>query len=104
MTALTLRNPVNYLSRSKGYDRFFDDFLHQSFSLKSWNPLVDICEKEDMYVLSADLPGLSKEDIDIKVEQDILSLSSVNREGKEDSGEGYLLRERSSSSFRRSFK
>jgi len=104
LKTLALRNPVNYLTRNNGYDRFFEDFLHQSFSLKSWNPSVDIIEKEDAYYLSADLPGLSREDLDIKVEQDILSLSSVKKEDKEEKMEGYLLKERSSSAFRRSFK
>ena len=85
----------NEMERSFG--RFFEDRSRYS------GVAVDIREVEDGYVLEADLPGLAEKDIDVKVENDILTLSSVHEEKKEEERDGYLMRERRTAGFRRSF-
>ncbi|HUU26406.1 MAG TPA: Hsp20/alpha crystallin family protein [archaeon] len=64
---------------------------------------VDLVEKEDRYVLSAELPGVKKEDIKVAVEEDVLTVSAEKHdefEGKED---GVYRRERSYGKVYRSF-
>lgn len=78
-------------------------------------PKVDVTESADRYVLEADLPGYSDKDIELKVKDGLLTLSSLKSvetnvtEGKDAEEKApeaprYLLRERVQSSFSRSFK
>ena len=80
-------------------DRFFDD-------TPVWNtrtPAVNVRENEDGYLMEAELPGLSDKDVELKVEDNILTLSSRKEEAKEENNEGYLIRERRSAEFCRTF-
>ncbi|MDD2317963.1 MAG: Hsp20/alpha crystallin family protein [Desulfobacterales bacterium] len=72
-------------------------------SLGMWRPMVDICDTENAIVVTAELPGVKKEDISIEVKDNILTIKgerSVDSEVKE---ENYYRRERSFGSFQRSF-
>jgi HSP20 family protein len=66
-------------------------------------PAVDIEEKEDHFLVSADLPGMSEKDIEVKVQDGVLLLSGKRESRKEEKTEGWYYRERSSGSFCRSF-
>ena len=66
-------------------------------------PSMDIREEEEQYVLEAELAGLTEKDVEVKVENDILTLSRKVEEEKEDEKDGYVVRERRHASFRRSF-
>jgi HSP20 family protein len=81
----------------RAFGRFFEDRSTTN------GVAVDIREEEHGYVVEADLPGMTEKDIDVKVENDILTLSSVHEESKEEERNGYLMRERRSAKFRRSF-
>jgi HSP20 family protein len=73
--------------------------------LGEWNmPAVDIHEKEDGYVVKADLPGYSKEELDIRIDDNVLTLSAQHSEELKNESDGYLRQERRSSSFHRSFQ
>ena len=90
----------------------FDDFLDGSwfspsvheFSRSSW-PKVDVEEEKDSYRLHADLPGLDKKDINVKVENGVLTISGekniVKKDRKKDE---YAYYERSYGKFSRSFQ
>ena len=72
------------------------------------NPSVDISESKDGYILEVELPGLSEKDVDVKVEDNKLLISTISKEteGKESvktEETNYLLRERSKFAFVRSF-
>ena len=84
----------------KVLDSFFDDapVIH-----KSKIPAVNIREDENGYVLEAELPGMTQADVDVKVEENLLTISSVKNVENEEKKGGYLIRERSESSFKRSF-
>jgi HSP20 family protein len=89
---------------NRDFDNLFDWFLKEPEQDKDFPfPAVDIKEEENRYVLEADLPGFSDKDIDIKVEGNLLTLSSKKEESKEEKKEGFIRRERSSCSFSRSF-
>lgn len=66
-------------------------------------PRVDIEEKQDHYLIRADLPGLKREDFDVSVENNVLTISGEKKEEKREEKEGYRHLERTYGSFSRSF-
>ena len=66
-------------------------------------PSVDIREEEDHFLLQADLPGVAKEEIEVKVEENTLILSGKRELAKEEERQGYHYSERRSGTFSRSF-
>jgi HSP20 family protein len=63
---------------------------------------MDLVETDDHFVLKADLPGLKEEDVNIEVEENVLTVSGERKAEHEDKREGYVRVERSYGSFRRS--
>ena len=66
-------------------------------------PAVDIEEKEDHFLVSADLPGVSEKDIEVKVHDGVLLLAGKREASKEQKTETGYYRERSCGRFFRSF-
>ena len=89
-------------------DSLFDDFERSFFSNgRSQLPAfrTDIQDKGDHYLLEADLPGFQKEDIDLHVQDGVLTITAKHdepRENKDESGK-YVCRERRTGSYARSF-
>jgi HSP20 family protein len=69
---------------------------------RRWIPSMDLVETEDHFVLRADLPGLSEEDVSIELEDNVLTLSGERKAEHEEKKEGYYRVERSFGQFRRS--
>lgn len=69
----------------------------------SWIPSVDIFEDKDQLVLEADLPGLKREDFEIAVENNVLTLRGERKFEKKVEGDNYHRVERSYGAFTRSF-
>lgn len=65
-------------------------------------PLLNVYQTDDSYVVTAEMPGLSTEDLDIKVEGDTLSLKGVRRPVEVPEGSSYHRRERTTGTFQRS--
>lgn len=92
-------------------DRLFDDFYSGNFSLSSFlrdyegmgdfSPRMDLEESEKEITISAELPGLKPEDVDISLENNTLTISGEKRVEKEDQGKRYYRVERSYGSFSR---
>lgn len=80
-------------------DNFFDDEINFNTNY----PSVDIVEEKDKYLMEAELPGLTEKDIELKVDGNLLTLSSGKDEKKEEKEKGYILKERRQISFSRSF-
>jgi len=70
----------------------------------SWLPATDIIDEKDNYVLKMEIPGLSKEQVKIEIENDTLSVSGERKEEKEEKSENYHWTERRSGKFHRSFR
>lgn len=68
-----------------------------------WAPAVDIREDEDRYLLVADLPGVDRKDVDITVEDNILTFKGERTAEQEDTSKGYRRRERVHGEFLRQF-
>jgi HSP20 family protein len=67
-----------------------------------WIPAMDLAETQDAYVLRADLPGLSPDDVTIELEHRVLTVSGERRAEEATEGTGWRRVERSFGSFKRS--
>jgi len=67
-------------------------------------PLMDIEEKDDRYILHMEVPGIKKDNIDIKLKDNILSVHGRQEDEKEESNNNFILRERGYKEFRRSIR
>jgi len=95
----TLQEEVNRLFTGN-VARAFDD---EGIARGSWNPNVDIYENKDQIVLEAELPGMSRDDFDLSVENNIITLRGERHFEKKDDTDNYHRVERAYGSFTRSF-
>jgi HSP20 family protein len=87
-------------------NRLFNDAFEQTdeqSSLSAWAPAVDIYETEQELVVKADLPDVDPRDLDIRVENNLLTIRGDRKFEKKVNEENYLRVERSYGSFARSF-
>jgi HSP20 family protein len=95
---------MRFFDEMRDFLRPFDEGLRSWDDFLSWSrdfPAVDVREEKDRYRIEADLPGMTEKDVEVRVENDVLSIASKKEEKREEKEEGYLMRERRSSSFRR---
>lgn len=88
-------------------ERHFDRMLNtpaESAPLTNWNPAVDIHETDDAYLLEADMPGVKKEDLDIQVLEDRLTIRGSRKREDRHEEKGYWRCERAEGTFERSFR
>jgi HSP20 family protein len=71
-------------------------------SARRWVPAMDLLETDDDFVLRADLPGMSESDVNIELEDNVLTLSGERKAEHEEKSEGFYRVERASGSFSRS--
>lgn len=94
-------------------DRLFDDFFGRGFGLSqfeggwmdrfgTFNPQVDVTENDKEVKVIAELPGLTEQDVEVSLSNDVLTISGEKKHEKEDKGENYYRMERSYGSFQRS--
>jgi HSP20 family protein len=83
-------------------DRVFDAFFGQTDQARRWVPPMDLVEAEDHFVLKADLPGLTEEDVNIEVQDGTLAISGERKAEHEAHERGWYRIERSFGSFNRS--
>jgi HSP20 family protein len=88
--------------------RLFEDAVTRLMSeprtSRPWSPAVDILETEDALVLRADLPDVKAQDIDVRVENNTLTLSGKRNFDKDETVKGWHRIERSYGEFVRSFE
>ncbi len=100
MTLIKRTNPFMPVSSFLD-DIFADDF---DFMKKMQTmPSVNIVEKKDSYYIELAAPGLKKEDFDLDLDNNTLTISCQNEEEKLDEGDKYTKKEYSFSSFKRVF-
>ena len=89
-----------------------DSMIHSFFNTdwnfpvrdtRNWSPAVDVKETDNSFVLSADIPGLTKKDIKINVASGKLSISGERTYETDQEKDNYHYRERRFGSFDRSF-
>lgn len=101
-----------FASLQREMNRLFDGFLGGS-TLSQWAPFerggaeafqprVDVSETDSEIKVSAELPGLDENDIDVSLTRDTLTIKGEKKEEKEEKGSDYYRMERSYGSFTRS--
>ena len=88
-------------------DRLFESPLNEltrtANLLSGWTPALDVFEDKDNFVVKAELPGMKKEDIDVRVENNILTIRGKKERKDEVKEDGYFRTERVYGAFSRSF-
>jgi HSP20 family protein len=110
MMNLVKWNPCREMPTLPGrFNRLFDDpffrigRMDDDSSMGMWNPAVDLYEKDDHYMITAELPGVDKNDIKIDWKDRLLTLSGERNSENEVKEESYYRRERSYGKFQRVF-
>jgi HSP20 family protein len=85
------------------FENFFNDTVFPSHFSNSGQMRVDISENDKEYILEAELPGVKKEEINLEVSDDRLTISVKKDENTEEKKDKYLRKERRTSSMVRSF-
>jgi HSP20 family protein len=96
----TIQNEMNRL-----FNTFFDAPAtpgNGPAPQRRWIPAMDLVETDEDFVLRADLPGLSEEDVNIELEDNVLTISGERKAEHEVRKEGYYRVERAHGSFSRS--
>ena len=92
---------------SEGWGDVFFDRLWPEWQRdigEEWTPAVNFYEKEGNYHLTADVPGINKDDISVTVENGYVTVSGKKETSKEEKDANYYMKETRSGSFSRSFK
>src|SRR4051812_3188759 len=93
----TLQSEMNRL-----FTTVFDSPATAGGTMRRWMPAMDLLESGDHFVLRADLPGMSEEDVTIELEDSTLTISGERKAEHEHEGEGFYRVERATGSFSRS--
>ncbi|MDR3122766.1 MAG: Hsp20/alpha crystallin family protein [Treponema sp.] len=117
MKTLTMYRPLSIGDALSDFDRYMESFFGDSVMspvdrILNRLPAVDVREKQDAYILEAELPGYEEKDIQVHMDGGNLTIESRQEEEKEKkerdkdakNNGSYLIRERRTSSFSRSFK
>lgn len=103
---LVVRDPFwkEFNTLSGRLNRLFDLPREESSdSLGAWSPAVDIYDKGNEVVIHAELPGMKKDEIDVRVENNVLTVRGQKERKDEVKEDGYFRTERVYGSFSRSF-
>src|SRR5947207_13541012 len=95
----TLQEEVNRLFTGN-ITRGFDE---EGIPRGAWSPSVDIYENKDHIVLDAELPGMSREDFDLSLENNVITLRGDRHCAKKEDTDNYHRVERADGRFRRPF-
>src|SRR5215469_3146993 len=91
------------LANLRMFEDAFSRMLTEPSSNRPWSPAVDIYETENELVLKADLPDVNQKDIDVRVENQTLTIAGVRNFEKTEDKKGFHRIERSYGNFVRSF-
>ncbi|MGM0545198.1 MAG: Hsp20/alpha crystallin family protein [Bacteroidota bacterium] len=99
--------PVNNLRREM--DRIFNELIPFSWrfddsevAMRTWTPTTDMFETDGEYIVEVELPGLTKKDIQINCQDNVLTIEGERKQEKEEEHPEYLRSERSYGTFKRS--
>lgn len=86
-----------------GFDRLFEDFDRSFAETGAWAPAVDIYEDEKAITLKAELPDMDEKNLDVKVEEGMLTIRGERKFENEEKKENFHRIERRYGSFERTF-
>ena len=100
---------MNMMSMQNRLNRMFNDpdwmagRLDEGMARDRWNPVIDLYEKDDQFVIKAELPGVDKDNISVDLKDRTLTISGERSHEKEVKEENYYRQERSFGKFKRAF-
>ena len=101
-------SPIEELRREM--DHLFDEMVPFSWfreragnGFDLWSPNTDMVETDDVYTITVDLPGISKNEVNITFKDNRLTISGERKKEEKEEKENYMRRERYFGSFVRSF-
>jgi len=110
-------NPFQMMRRfTKDMERLFEDFrgfnfptffktdfapFRMEFDDAEWAPQIEVLHNKGQFMVRADLPGLTKDDVKVDVTDDMITISGERKEEKEEKREGFYRSERRYGSFYR---
>lgn len=100
-------NPTLPVPTVRSIDRLsqmMEELLPNRWEFNIWSPPVDIKETAKEYQILMDLPGMHREDIDVEVSRDVITVLGKINASTEEKGENFIRRERRHGEFKRSFK
>ena len=109
---LNLWHPLNTICREDSVQHQIDSIfapqhnamLERDSKSETILPSADIIENDEAFVVSLDLPGISKDDVKISVEKNTLTVEAARKQDVSNVPNGYSHRERPAGSFKRSFR
>jgi HSP20 family protein len=101
--SLTQFDPLSTLPNFRFFEDALTRFMSEPRATRPWSPSVDILETENALILRADLPDLKLEDIEVRVENQTLTIKGERKFDNEENVKGYHRIERNYGSFVRSF-
>lgn len=106
MTLMKTTNPWNLLDEfNREFARMLPAYADDESRVvgSAWSPAVDIKEEDDRFVIHADIPGVSADDIDISMEKGVLTIKGERKHEAEENKEGFHRIERAYGTFMRRF-
>jgi len=102
-------SPFSFMRRfGEDMDSLFEEFgfgrglMPQGLAeMADWSPQIEITEREGQLIVRADLPGLSKDDVQVELRDDAILIRGQRKQEREEKREGYYRSERSYGSFYR---
>jgi len=89
----------------RNIDKVFDDFFFltpTSLFKNDWEPTIDVEEDDKSIHVKAEIPGIEEKDLDVKIEDNVLTLSGEKKEERKEEKKNYIFSERKFGSFSRS--
>lgn len=102
----TLNRLQNELNKGGWLDPFFtagDGDDSSNIAVSQWRPAVDIKEDDNQFTILADIPGVNPDDIEVTMENGVLSIKGERKSENVEENNGFRRVERSSGSFYRRF-
>lgn len=108
MTKMTRYTPTRTLRElQREVDTIFDQFFGSTSENGSgsavWSPRTDLVETDDAYRLHLDVPGMKKEDININLQNNMLTVNGTRSAERANEGDDYVRVERTFGNFHRTF-
>lgn len=97
-------SPVRYNGVNRMFDEFFSDMLSPSLSYSRETFKMDIQDNDSSYLVEADLPGVSKNEIKLALEENILTIEVEREQLSEEIQTNYVRKERKLSAMSRSIR
>jgi HSP20 family protein len=86
------------------FDRFWDEGVPQPPSMGDWAPAMDVSETKDAVVVKAEVPGMESKDIQLSLQDPLLTLKGEKKQDREEKEEHYYRMERSYGAFVRTVR